>query len=468
MTARFRVSVVIPTRQRRDSVLRTLASLRRQTLPAGDYEVLVCVDGSSDDTAAAVRAFTAPYTCSVLEAPHGGRARARNSGIGAATGDLVVLLDDDMEASPGFLEAHLRAHEGPRERAVVGAAPIVVPQDAPSFVRYAAEGFRSRLERLGRPGYRPGFRDAYSGNFSCRRDVLQAVGTFDETFTMYGHEDYELALRLEADGVTLAYSAEAVAHQHYEKSFRDFAPDGLARGHTAVLFAQKHPEVADQLKLADYHRGDWKWRVLRSLLLGLGRVAGATPEWVVARVERFERSGTPRLHKYYRLAADYLFWQGATQALRESRRRSAEHAWATYRVRLAMLLVILYAGVSAMSWLGEASQWPATAKTDEISDNDRRFGELRAVLPSGGTVGYLGDPVVGGATALEQNDSALQHFRRYLLAQYALAPVVLVENTEPELVVGNFDREAVRPPPPGFGLDRDLGDGLVLYRRSSP
>jgi GT2 family glycosyltransferase len=317
VTDRPLLSVVIPTYQRRDSLLRLLASLRGQTVPGGAYEVIAAVDGSTDGTAEAVRAFAAPYRLSVLEGRNQGRARACNAGIRAAAGAVVVLLDDDMEAAPGFLAAHTRAHEGGRERAVVGAAPIVVSPESPPFVRYMANGFRSRLERLAQPGYRVRFRDTYTGNFSARRDVLLAVGGFDESFRVYGHEDYELALRLQGAGVELTYSGDALAHQHYDKSFASFARDGIARGRTAVLFAAKHPAIVDRIKLSEFHSGPWRWRALRAVLLHLSRVTDRVPDWVVAMVGRLERHEPARLDKYYTMAIDYLYWYGALAAMRE-------------------------------------------------------------------------------------------------------------------------------------------------------
>ena len=231
MTPPLRLSVVIPTYQRRDALLRLLASLRSQTYSAEAYDVIAAVDGSTDGTADAARGFAAPYAISVLEGPNRGRAGACNAGIRAARGTVIVLLDDDMEASPGLLAAHAQAHDGPARRAVVGAAPIMADAASPPFVRYMANGFRSRLERLGaarlsarlpRCVYRQLFRP---------EDVLLAVGGFDEAFRVYGHEDYELALRLQGAGVELAYSADACAHQHYDKTFAGFARDvSLAAG----------------------------------------------------------------------------------------------------------------------------------------------------------------------------------------------------------------------------------------------
>jgi glycosyl transferase family 7 (putative galactosyltransferase) len=149
--------------------------------------------------------------------------------------------------------------------------------------------------------------------------VLLAVGGFDEAFRVYGHEDYELALRLQAAGVELGYCADACAQQHYEKTFAAFAPDGIARGRTAVLFAGKHPAVVDRIKLSEYHHGPLKWRALRELLLRLGRVTDRVPGWVIAMVQWLEQREPARLDRYYTMAIDYLYWYGALSAMREQR-----------------------------------------------------------------------------------------------------------------------------------------------------
>jgi GT2 family glycosyltransferase len=321
MTGPPRLTVVIPTYQRRDSVLRLLASLDAQAYPTGAFDVVVAVDGSSDGTAEAVQAFTGSYPVSALEGANRGRASACNAAVRAATGEIVILLDDDMEASPGFLAAHARAHDGPATRAVVGAAPIVTAPESPPFVQYMAEGFQSRMERLGQPGYRLRFRDTYTGNFSVRRNVLLSIGGFDESFRVYGHEDYELALRLQAAGVELTYNADALAYQHYEKTFASFARDGIARGRTAVLLAAKHPAVVESIKLSEYDQGPRKWRVLRALLLRSNLVSRRIPQWVVAAVEAAERHKLPRLDKWYRYAIDYFYWHGVREA---GRARSAD------------------------------------------------------------------------------------------------------------------------------------------------
>ena len=140
--------------------------------------------------------------------------------------------------------------------------------------------------------------------------------------------------------------------------------------------------------------------------------------------------------------------------------------WVLTRGRVALLLVLLYAGGSIARWVHRAAQWPSMPGSDEITANDRRFDRIRPHLPAHGTVGYVGDPDPTGPTPSDSNAAALLHFRRYLLSQYALAPLVLVETPGPELVVGNF--YPTTAPPPGLELVRDLGDGLLLLRRAAP
>jgi GT2 family glycosyltransferase len=309
-----RVSVVIPTYERRESIERALQALTLQTIPADEFEVIVSVDGSEDGTREMLASFAAPFPLICLWHPNQGRARACNAGIRAACGELVVILDDDMEASSGLLAGHLAAHPAGSRRAVVGAAPMLVNSASPPLVQFYAAGFNGRQVNLARPGRPLGFREAYSGNFSIRREVMLEVGGFDPEFRVYGHEDYELALRLQRAGVELHFSTEALAHQHYEKEFPALAHDSISRGSTAVVFAGKHPEVVQTLPLGRDRRGPRWWRWTRSSLLALSRRAPRTPDAVTELVLWLERRRIARLRRIYSLALDYFYWLGVRRA----------------------------------------------------------------------------------------------------------------------------------------------------------
>lgn len=308
------ISVVIPTYQRRSSVERLLAALNRQTFEHHCFEVVVVVDGAEDGTRELVAQFNAPYRLRGLWQTNRGRAAACNAGISAASGELIVLLDDDMEPAPGCLAGHAAAHVSSPQLAVVGAAPIRSEPTSPPLVKFMSAGFRHRLERFAQPGYQIQFSEAYSGNFSIRRAQLLAVEGFDEAFKVYGYEDYELAMRLTQAGVRLAYSAAAVAEQSYDKDFAGLARDTINRGRSGVLFARKHPEVRPALKLGRYSQASPKWRWLRAGLLQLSRHWTTFPAWVIRFIQQQEQRQPANLDLYYNLALDYFYWLGVQSA----------------------------------------------------------------------------------------------------------------------------------------------------------
>jgi GT2 family glycosyltransferase len=452
VTAPIRISVVIPTYQRRASVRRALEALARQTVPGADFEVIVSIDGSNDGTTEMVESFEAPFSLRCVWRPNAGRAAARNAGLALATGDLIVLLDDDMEPTPGCLAGHLRAHPpGPR-RGVVGAAPMVCDDGAPPLVQYLSGAFRARLDALAQREGPLRFNDAYSGNFSVRREVVRSVGGFDETFAVYGHEDYEWARRLAAAGVELAYAPDAEARQHFEKSVAQVARDGMDRGRTAVLFAAKHPEVVGTLKLGSYGDATPRWRAIRAALLALG--SRRMPALVLTLLERVEQRRPARLSSYYAKAFDYFYWVGVRSAQRTTRLRFG-------RVTAGVLLIVVYAALSNARWVYTAWRAAVAGQVDDISAYERRFDVLRGHLPARGVVGYF--------DGLDSASFTSSEFKRFVLTQYAIAPTLLVRDSFPELVIANFRPgiDSVRIPPP-FELVHDFGDGLLLLRRPTP
>ena len=99
----IRISVIIPTYNRRHVLERTLPGVLAQDFPPQDYEVIVVMDGSTDGTAEMLRDLKPKCSLRVLESQHRGAGAARNVGIRAAVGELVLFLDDDLITTPGLL-----------------------------------------------------------------------------------------------------------------------------------------------------------------------------------------------------------------------------------------------------------------------------------------------------------------------------------------------------------------------------
>jgi GT2 family glycosyltransferase len=318
-----RVGVVIPTYKRCGSLERLLRALSRQTIPPHAYEVIVIVDGSTDGTRELLARFDTPYALTWRWQQNGGRAAACNVGIRLCQSPLVVLLDDDMEPAPDCLEAHIACHADGVPRAVMGAAPMVVSPGSPAVVEYVGRKFNRHLAALATPGQRLGLRSFYSGNLSIPRAVLEDVGGFDEAFRAYGNEDLELSCRLRAAGVEILFSAAALAHQHYDKTFVDLARDNIGKGTTAVLLARKHPATFTELKLAARNRGSRKRRLALAALVTLTRAWPGVASMVTSAIGASSRLPNERQDRAYAFVLDYFFMVGATSAQGRVRRERA-------------------------------------------------------------------------------------------------------------------------------------------------
>ncbi len=111
--ARPAISVVVATYNRRAVLARTLPTLFAQDLPPGQYEVIVVVDGSTDGTAEWLRGLRPRQAFRVLEQPNLGPAAARNAGLAAARGGLILFLDDDILCGPTLLRTQSRRRTAP-------------------------------------------------------------------------------------------------------------------------------------------------------------------------------------------------------------------------------------------------------------------------------------------------------------------------------------------------------------------
>jgi len=312
--ARPHVTVVIPTYQRRTSLRHALEALSSQTMSSEDFEVVVSIDGSIDGTQEMLARFPAPYRLTTHWQPNRGRAAACNTGIRMARGELIVLLDDDMQPAPEFLQAHAAAHMDGRPRAVMGAAPIVEVRNETPATRYVRRKFNQHLCRLAEANHAFALRDFYSGNLSVPRAVLLDAQGFDEGFTIYGNEDIELWWRLQAAGIELTFSETALAHQHYTKNFRELARDHIAKGRTAVLLVSKHPATRERTKLDSLARQRWLKGALLHTLLAMTRLVPATLHSIIAMFSTLDAARLPGLTRAVALVLDYCYFAGAQSA----------------------------------------------------------------------------------------------------------------------------------------------------------
>ncbi len=223
-----RFSVIICTFNRRTMVLIALASLRRQTFPYRYFEIIVVDNGSTDGTFDAVQTYIdMPYKkqgeefwrVQCLYEPRNGLGYARKMGLDAATGEILVFLDDDTIVDSHFLEELHIAYTETGGDAVGGCVDIHWEGKRPYWL---TDDFLDML------GYFVPFHTrtmlttevSFSSScFSVKREVLYKVGGFSQflskRFNMpISAEVAHLCRRLHKAGYTLWYEPNAcVVHR---------------------------------------------------------------------------------------------------------------------------------------------------------------------------------------------------------------------------------------------------------------
>lgn len=252
-----RITVVVPTYDRVHMLRRTLPALLDQTFPSENCEIIVVVDASKDTTVEYLNSLRVPHLRSIVHDRNRGLAAARQTGLMAAQGELVLFLDDDMVADRRLIEEHVAAHRvaGP---AVVFGAMFLHP-DSPESV--ATDSFNAELgafylQHKKDPNL-PWDGSWLFGNASAPRRMLLQAGGFDEQFRM--HEDLELGIRLEALGLGQRYAPTAIAYEIYEKYANDVLRDAARFAESDVLIVRKHPEYRHRSSIVRLVRTS-RWR----------------------------------------------------------------------------------------------------------------------------------------------------------------------------------------------------------------
>lgn len=239
----MKASVVIATHDRPEKLAATLACLRKQDVSSSLYEIIV-VENGSDRLTGLPEDADGPR-CTLLRMEKPGRSGARNRGAAEAKGKLLVFVDDDITVGPGFISAHLRAHERWPAALAVGRIGLPVDALATPFGR-----FRQRLEDnsippAGGPVAMPNFCTA--ANMSIRRDRFKTLGGFETSLA--AAEDQDLALRHTAREGEIVFIPEATAiHRDDALDIRSYCARAESGARNMTEFCRRHPQWPDNIE----------------------------------------------------------------------------------------------------------------------------------------------------------------------------------------------------------------------------
>jgi len=223
------MTVVVPTYRRPGYLEVTLDSLRRQGTRT-PYEILVVDDGGDDSTAELAERFGARL---VRHAEHRGANPARMTGVRESEAPLLVFIDDDVFAPPGWLEAiaagakrhpDAEAFGGPIRPRFEGRAPRACGREDPPITSLDLGPVDTDAEMV------------WGANYAVRRSAFERIGGLDEELDRTHGDEEDWLMRLRAAGGRIVYLADAgLDHRRdpHDSRLRALARAAYYRGRAA-------------------------------------------------------------------------------------------------------------------------------------------------------------------------------------------------------------------------------------------
>lgn len=240
----MKISIVMPNHNRVDALPLTLEALSRQTYPFGEFEVIVVDQASTDGSRELVAGYSAPYRLRLVtqEAKYG-ISVGRNGGVEAAQGELVILLDADIVADPGLVEAHDRLHAKYPDPVLGCGRLLPYPPANRTFIEQVANP-ELGLDR-GTDLEEFPFWYAFGGHLSFAVETFQKVGPFRSE--LKGAEDIEFAYRASKLNIGIKNCSQAVGYHNHPRTLAEHRERANKYYRMTSIFMDMHPELRSRV-----------------------------------------------------------------------------------------------------------------------------------------------------------------------------------------------------------------------------
>ncbi|MDR3472002.1 MAG: glycosyltransferase family 2 protein [Devosia sp.] len=245
------ISAILCTRNRSSQLALALEQFGNVEYD-GQFELIVVNNGSSDDTSNVIASFASRSDFPVTEVKEAtpGLANARNAGVAASSGSVIVFTDDDCYVDRHFLTEMTRPFKWDHIGFVGGRIVLHDETDARMTIRLDERPMTYLRANFIGPGHIQGAAMAF------RRDVLEQIGGFDPLFGSGAHfpaEDFDSILRASQSGWYGIYWPDALVRHHHGRKTEDVPAlvkaYSIGRGavFAKLLFRQHAFKIARQM-----------------------------------------------------------------------------------------------------------------------------------------------------------------------------------------------------------------------------
>ena len=255
-----RISVVVCTHNGSRTIGETLARLQELDYP--DYEIIVVNDGSTDESLRVIQG----YGVRLISTENHGLSSARNTGLKAATGEIVAYIDDDAYPDPHWLR--YLAHALRTEPWVAVGGPNVVPASDPWMAQCVARAPGGPMHVLisdREAEHIPGC------NMAFRKEALEAIGGFDPRYVAAG-DDVDVCWQILERGWTIGFHPGAMVWHHRRPSLARYWKQQVGYGKAEALLESKWPLRYNSLGHLVWNGRVYGEGLTRALLRGGGRI----------------------------------------------------------------------------------------------------------------------------------------------------------------------------------------------------
>ncbi len=231
------ISVIIPTYNRQQLLLKCLTQLAQQNFPKELYEVIVVSDGIDEETKIAVVNFSEQqlffnlgyYNLNEKKGP----AAARNCGVQYAKGELIVFTDDDCLPQPDWLRTYWKAYENANEKETAFTGQTIVPHSK------TPTDYEKNIANLQ-------IAEFITANCAVTKNTFEKVNGFDEQFTTAWREDSDLHFKLIESSILIQKINSAVVIHPVRKATWSISLKEQKKSLFNALLFKKHKSLYKQ------------------------------------------------------------------------------------------------------------------------------------------------------------------------------------------------------------------------------